>query len=210
MGPLTSSDVTGAALIGLGALVLLVLLVLTAVVVVIRSGRARRAQQAAELDRSRAEVESLTRRVEELSQDVDRNRRAALEDREYVITSLAEAERGELRDRRTGAGRVVLSPNGPVPDRRPLGELVEDHLVAGLARNQDGSAFRSRAVDLVVRTVALGHGVRQALSPDNLDRAAAEAHVARRRSRRVRKRELREARRLLRVVRTHQRDEDVA
>ena len=62
--------------------------------------------------------------------------------------------------------------------------------------------MRDRAVDLAVQGVALAHGVRRALNPETLDRAAAEAHVARRRSRRVRRAEVREARRLVRHLRT--------
>lgn len=193
MGPLTSSDVAGAVLVGLAAAVLGVLTLVA--VVLVRSARAQRAQLAAELDRSRSEVESLGRRVEALTEDVHRAGRVAARDREYVITSLADVERGEL------PGRLM-------PGRPPVAQTLESQLVDSLARAQGGSAVRARAVDLVVRTVSLSHGVRRALSPDNIDRAAAEAHIARRRSRRIRKRELREARRLLRVVRDHH--EDVA
>jgi hypothetical protein len=84
-----------------------------------------------------------------------------------------------------------------------VGRVLQEQLVGALARQQDVSRLRARAVDVVVRTVALGAGVRRALSPDVLDRAAAEAHVARRRSRRERRRELREARRVVRGARDH-------
>ena len=70
-----------------------------------------------------------------------------------------------------------------------------------LARHQGVSSVHDRAVDLAVQGVALAHGVRRAVSPATLDRAAAEAHVARRRARRTRRAELREARRLVRHVR---------
>ena len=207
MGPLAYIDVMSAVLIGVVALVVTALS--ACIALALRAARTRRAQLATELERSRSEVESLSRRVEELSHDVERAGTAAAQEREYVITSLAEAERAELGPRRTSRptrqGRVMNSNHRP-----PVGRALEDQLVESLARHQDGSRRRSRTVQLVVRTVSLGHGVRRALAPDNLDRAAAEAHVVRRRSRRVRKRELREARRLLRVVRTREADEDVA
>ena len=207
MGLLTHATVMSAVINGLMVVVAIALAV--CITVVLRSARTRRAQLAIELERSRSEVESLSRRVEELSQDVERAGTAAAQDREYVITSLAEAERAEVgprrTSRRTGQGRVL-----PAQHRPPVGRALEDQLVESLARHQDGSRRRSRAVQLVVRTVSLGHGVRRALAPENLDRATAEAHVVRRRSRRLRKRELREARRLLRVVRTREADEDVA
>jgi hypothetical protein len=162
---------------------------------VVRSGRARNRRQDAELTRARAEVDALHDRLDRLGDEVTRTRREAedqrrhdLEQREYVITSLA--------------------VTGNVPDelpapRVPAGQVLEDQLVAALSRQQDRSPLRARAVDVAVRTVAVGHGVRRALRPEVLDRAAAESHVARRRSRRARKQELREARRLVRAVRAH-------
>jgi hypothetical protein len=197
MERLSELDATGAVLVGLVGLVALGVLGLATTLV--RSTRVRRAELAAALEQSRAEVASLSRRVEELSEDVDRAGRAAAREREYVITSLTEVER---------AGHVTRLP-GQITPAPGLGKALEEQLVGALAR-QDGSQVRGRAVDVVVRTVALGHGIRRALRPEIRDRAAAEAHVARRRSRRVRRQELREARRLLRVVRTHQQDEDVA
>jgi hypothetical protein len=156
-----------------------------------RAVQERRERLDAELAGSRAEIATLTRRVEQLADEVVDARRAAQEvvhrPQEFVITSLGDAEPAEVE-------RLVLPS-------RPVGKVVEEQLVDTLARHRRGSALRTRAVDVAVRTVALGHGVRRALSPDVLDRAAAEAHVARRRSRRHRKREVREARRLLRAVR---------
>jgi hypothetical protein len=139
-------------------------------------------------------MSSLHQRVEELSDEVVEARARADQDREYVITSLGDPD------------ELALRPAGPAAPARPqVGELLEQRLVAELARHRDGSALRTRAVDVVVKVVALGHGVRRALSPDVVDRAAAEAHVARRRSRRSRKREEREARRLLRAVKAQSR-----
>jgi type II secretory pathway component PulM len=206
MGPLAHTGLVGVLL----AVLVAVLLVVVPATLLVRSARARRARVTAQLEESRAEVALLGRRVEELSQEVLQARRLAGQERsdersqdrstvrEYVITSLAAGATGAApRSVATGA------------DKAPLGRVLEDQLVGSLARQQDRSALRRQVVDVVVRTVSLGHGVRRALRPDNLDRAAAEAHVARRRSRRIRRRELKEARRLLRVV-PHPHDEDVA
>jgi hypothetical protein len=188
MGPaaqVVSLDVVLAACAGL------VLCACLAGFLVLAAARRRRAALDAELARSRQEVEALSRRVAELSDDVVRARRAADEDREYVITSL------------TGDHRVpdTLEPPRLVSaSARPeVGRVLQDHLVGALARQPRGSAVREHAVQLVVRTVAAGHGLRRALSPDVLDRAAAEAHVARRRSRRERRRQVRQARRIVRA-----------
>ena len=85
--------------------------------------------------------------------------------------------------------------------RPPPSALVQERFVGLLARYQNASAAKSVAVDVAVKTVALGHGVRRALSPDVLDRVSAEAHIARRRSRRDRRQELREAKRRARELR---------
>jgi hypothetical protein len=188
MGPaaqVVSLDVALAVCAGLVACVAL------AVGLLLRATRRRRAVLDAELARSRHEVESLSRRVAELSEDVVRARRTADQDREYVITSLSDGAPAAPSDR---SDQLVLGPS-----RAPMGRILEDHLVGALARQPRGSAARAHAVQLVVRTVAAGHGLRRALSPDVLDRAAAEAHVARRRSRRERRRMVRQARRLVRA-----------
>jgi hypothetical protein len=154
--------------------------------------RARRRQADLALQQARTALDELAHQVGELSTDLAEVRRAAVRSREmpeYVITSLA-AETST-----TPVAQLIPAPGGHHRAR-----AIEDSLVGVLASQQDVSAVRTRLVDLVVRTVALGHGVRRALSPDVLDRAAAEAHVARRRSRRNRKREEREAKRLLRAV----------
>ena len=156
-----------------------------AVVLLTRSWRRRRAALDAALLRSREEVESLSRKVEELTQEVVRARRTAERDREYVITSLTEEEPRRLDPRAVHSSELV-----PATERPAVGRLLEDQLVLALARQPD-SAVRRRWTDLAVTAVALGHGVRRAMSADVLDRAAAEAHVARRRSRRERRRQVR-------------------
>ena len=182
------------ALVGTAAAVLAVV-ALVAVVLVVRAGRAGRARRealAADLARSRADVDALSRRVTDLADELRETRRAAAADHEYVITSLG----GEIEP--TVVDALLLPQRGLVQRRVELGRLLEDRLVHTLSRRSSWSAVRLR--DAAVRTVALGHGVRRALSPDILDRAAAESQVARRRSRRNRRRELRDARRLLRSV----------
>ena len=193
MEPLGRPGVLAAVLVA--AAVVAVALAIIAVRRARRASREREHQLLGELRASREAMATLHQRVEELSDEVDEARRMADQDREYVITSLGDP------DAET-AHVVRLSE---APERPPASAILEQQLLGTLARHRDRSALRARAVDVVVRTVALGHGVRRALAPDVLDRAAAEAHVARRRSRRDRKREEREARRLLRAVKAQSR-----
>lgn len=185
MGPVTIAVVCAA-----GA-VLMVLA--SALVVARRRSLARRAELARELAASQEAVRQLATRVEELSDDMVTTRRDA--ERAYLITSLSEHD--AVLD--TAAVRQVpRADRAATPRSAEVTRALEEQLVATLARQRAVSGVRARAVDVAVRTVALGHGVRRALQPEVLDRASAEAHIARRRSRRLRKRELREARRLLR------------
>lgn len=187
-----------AAALGAVAVVVVLVAVVAAVVAVRRSRRAarlREEQLLSELAASRAAMTTLHQRVDELSDEVDAARQAAELDHEYVITTL-----GDPDDAPAQVARLVDAPARPA-----VADLLQEQLVGVLARQQERSSVRSRVVDVVVRTVAVGHGVRRALAPDVLDRAAAEAHVARRRSRRLRKREEREARRLLKAARAQSR-----
>lgn len=192
---------------------LVVASVLAAVVVValvLRAERSRKRQADAELVRARHQIDALEQRLDEVSAEVaEVNRQRALDqaaDREYVITTMGEVEQTDVAGAQ--AGRLRVSP--PVSVAR----LAEQRLLASLARHQGGSRLHSSTVGVAVKVVAAGHGVRRALRPEVLDRAAAEAFVARRSSRRARRQELREARRLLRVVRSRQAapqaDEDAA
>ena len=180
-----------AALVGTAAAACAVV-ALVAVLLLARAGRARRDALAADLARSRADVDALNRRVTDLADELRETRRAAAADHEYVITSLS----GEMEP--TVVDAMLLPHGRPVRRTADLGRVLEDRLVVALGRRSSWSAVRLR--DVAVRTVAFGHGVRRALSPDILDRAAAESQVARRRSRRTRRKELRDARRLLRSV----------
>jgi hypothetical protein len=150
-----------------------------------------------ELAEARTDVAALGRRLDDLGHEVHGARHAAERaaarsaqvgsrpDREFVITSLGDPE-----------------PAAPCPrGARSAGpaSVLEERLVRA-ASGHTGSISGAAATRLLVQAAALGHGVRRALSPDVLDRAAAEATVARRRSRRDRKREIRDARRVLRTV----------
>jgi hypothetical protein len=178
-------------LVAAGALLVLALVVVLVVLTGSRSRRRAAAERAALEDglrRSQEQVEALARRVEDLTCEVQGARRAeatAAADREYVITTLAEAA-------------LSTRDEDPAPGPAPLD--VEQIVVESLGRLDDRSPVGRRLVDAGVGLLATAHGVRRALRPEHLDRAAAEAHVARRRSRRLRRQELREARRLLRAV----------
>lgn len=168
-------------------------------VAVRRRARARQAAYEQRLTESAQRIERLGAQVEELSADVARaeeSRHAAARTaraEEYVITTLA----GTL-----AGAEATTSPGDGVGRRRTGARIdLEGRLVGALARRRDSTALRGRAVEVVVHGVAIAHGVRRALRPDTLDRAAAEAHVARRRSRRLRRAEVREARKLVRVLR---------
>jgi hypothetical protein len=175
-----------------------------------RRARSRALAYEQQLAASAAQIERLGEQVEELSADVARveaARRAtarSVRAEEYVITTLADTLAGaesaaaaHAVDEVPVAGAAGRSPRGPARPRLDL----EGQLVGVLARQRGTTMVRDRAVELVVHGVAVAHGVRRALRPDTLDRAAAEAHVARRRSRRLRRAEIREARKLVRVLR---------
>ncbi|MDX6326833.1 MAG: hypothetical protein QOK15_3187, partial [Nocardioidaceae bacterium] len=86
------------ALVGAAAAALAVV-ALVAVLLLARAGRSARARRdalAAELARSRADVEALSSRVTDLADELQETRRVAAADREYVITSLGgDAASGE-------------------------------------------------------------------------------------------------------------------
>lgn len=170
----------------LGGLVAALLVVLVVTGRVRAAARRDREAMVAELVRSQARLEALDEQVAVLSGAVAEARASAEEARRssgYVITALAPREE--------------FLP-APVP---PTSRLVEERVVDLLARDSRPSIRHDRVVAVAVRTLALGHGLRRTLSADVLDRAAAAAHIARRRSRRERRRDEKEARRLVRQVR---------
>ena len=187
-----------------------VLAAVTVVALVRRGERSRRRQVDTELALARRQVEALEERLDEVSAEVAEARReATLErvgDREYLITTIGEVEQADA-PRESLARFTATTPPAP-------GRHLEERLVEALVRQQDRSRLRGRTMGAAVKLAAVTHGVRRALRPEVRDRAAAEAYVARRRSRRARRQELREARRLLRVVRSRElathAEEDVA
>ena len=201
---------TGVLLTLLGCAVAVLVVVL---LVVVRGARRRAAEEHTRRERleeelalARTDVVALGRRLDELGHDVVEARRTAEQaaarsdrltsrpDREFVITSLGDADAPQPA---TPEG-TRWSTAGAPGLRRPAA-VLEDRLVH-VASRRSASPTGAAAARLLVQAAALGHGVRRAFSPEVLDRAAAEATVARRRSRRDRKRELREARRFLRTV----------
>jgi hypothetical protein len=193
MGATTTTVVT--TVLGCGVVALLVVLV-----VVRRRATAERVQRErleAELARARSDVAALGRRLDGIGHDVLEAQQTA---------ERAEARSAELTSR-PEREFVITSLGTPQPDApgatsfalpRPA-SMLEERLVQAASRHA-GSSSGAAATRLFVAATAVGHGVRRALSPEVLDRAAAEATVARRRSRRDRRRDLREARRVLRTV----------
>ncbi len=156
--------------------------------------RGSRAVQHAE-DRMAA----LAARVEELSGEVDRVRRGRDDERrEYVITTLAapasDTASGTAADPATGS----------------TGAVLQTRLVTAIRRSTADRPAEQVLVALAVRTVAVGHGVRRALSPPNRDRIMWEMRRATRESRRSRKQEVRAARRQARARRVAAQRRDAA
>jgi hypothetical protein len=157
----------------------------------LRSGRRIRAerqaeQQAelqAELVAARGDVQALTERVEALAAEVDQARRAAQQARRrevepFVITGVVEVPRTEVAPREAQLVRAIEEGRPQWVPARPLHEVL-------------------------VKSVALGHGVRGALSAEKRDRILLEMRAEVRRSRRQRKAELKAMRKYLRERRKH-------
>ena len=201
MGATTTAVVLTVLGCGVAALVVVLLVVLHGVRRRTAAERTRRERLEQELTQARTDVVALGRRLDELGEDVVEARRTAERaeatsdrltsrpDREFVITSLGDADD-------PGSGAAVSSR---VPRPRRPAAVVEERLVEAVSRHTT-TPSGVVAARLLVQAAAVGHGVRRAFAPEVLDRAVAEATVARRRSRRDRKRELREARRVLRTV----------
>jgi hypothetical protein len=185
--------------IGLGGVALAVLTILAWWLGNRRAARSRREVEE-RLDLSRRDVAQLAEQVARLASQMEARRRDAVADREYVVTTLAEA---------TEVTGVAATDRGVLPAAEvsvvdTVAEGLERQAVARLAEVDTTTRLGARVADVGVRALALAHGVRRALAQENRDRASAEALVARRRSRRTRRQELREARRLLRAVRAQQ------
>lgn len=191
---------TPALMFGVGAVVVAGLVVLTLALAARRERRSRLHVEQ-QLAGSRHEMDQLVQQVEQLAGEVAHSRRRAAEGHEYVITTLTEA--AQVTGRPAGPG--TLGTARSTPDAVvSVARAVEEQAVARLATLDTGTRLGALLTGAGVKAVAVGHGLRRALTQENLDRASAEAHVARRRSRRTRRQELREARRLLRAVRAQQ------
>lgn len=159
--------------VGAGAAALLLALLVTLVVLVL--GRRRKVE--AELARSRAELAALRARLDALAVPPSKDPVG----QEFVITDLSDRPVGRPADRT--AERTVVRRTEETP---PL------DITAG--------GFVSLAVgESLVKLVALSHGLRRAMTPENRNRIAFEMRRELRRSRKERKREIREARRYLRA-----------
>jgi hypothetical protein len=147
------------------------------VVLLVVLGTRRRLESA--LVSSRADVDALRQRLEDLSRRVPADPQAPEPEphdasgREYLITTLPDG----------GRPRTAVA----VPDPEPVGE----RLTAG--------EFASVAVgESLVRVLSFGYGVRRALSAENRSRIRFEIRREVKRSRKQRRRDLKEAKRHLR------------
>lgn len=162
-----------ASVVTLGAGAVVVVLALGAGLVALVRGRRRVERR---LTESLAEVQSLRERVDDLCRQMDR-RSASDSDtepdrpREFVITSLPDAV----------AARTLAVPGKPG---------------ASLSAGQFTTVALSESL---VRVVAVGYGVRRALSPESRNRIRFAMRQEVRRSRRQRRRDLKEAKRQLRT-----------
>jgi len=150
-----------------------------ACVLAARAGRRSRAELQRQLVTAREDVLVLTDRLEALAAEVVETRRVAEERaarREvapFVITG------------------VVAEPDELAPPR-------EAQLVHAIEAGRPQWVPAKPLREGLVKTVAFGHGVRRALSPDNRDRVLLEMRAEVRRSRRQRKAELKAVRKYLR------------
>lgn len=159
-----------ATLVAAGAVAATLLLaLLVAFAVLVVRGR-RSVEQ--ELARSREELAALRARLDALTVLPGKADPAG---QQIVITDLSDAPAGRAVERRAEAA----SP-------RPL-----DITAGGFASLAVGGSM--------VKVVALGHGLRRALTAESRNRIAFEMRRELRRSRKERKREIREARRYLRA-----------
>jgi hypothetical protein len=154
-----------------GAAAILLGLVCVAIGVTLATGRRTRRA----LDASRADVEALRARLDLMTRELEKARRAAEEPADYLITGVLPASSGHPGEDRAG-GRELSE----VSSRAVLSVTVGEPLV---------------------RLVAFGYGVRRALSAENRNRIAFEMRREVRRARKDRRRELKAARRSAQAAR---------
>jgi HAMP domain-containing protein len=149
-----------------------VLLVVLALLLAVLAGRRRLRRELAE---AQARLEELTHQVEAATAPpapVPSADAVVPAEREYVITAVGELDGARPRQPEQRAG-------APIAARE----------------------FASVALgESLVRVVALGYGVRRALSAENRNRIGFEVRREVRRSRKQRRRDLKEAKRVLRTV----------
>jgi hypothetical protein len=145
----------------------------------LRSGRRSRAELEAELGAARDDVDALNQRVEALAAHVDQARREAAEKARpqevppFVITGIVDVPSDAAAPREAQLVHAIEEGRPLWVPAKPLHEVL-------------------------VKTVALGHGVRIALSPEKRDRIVLEMSAEVRRSRRQRKAEMKAVRKYLR------------
>jgi outer membrane murein-binding lipoprotein Lpp len=148
------------------------------------AARKRRAELARALAEAHDDVQTLAARLEALTTEVEQTRQAV----EQQATPAAHVEPYVI------TGRVLDEPgNGP--------DVA--HIVSAIEASRPVWVPAKPLRESLVHVVALGHGVRRALSPEVRDRIVLEMKAEVRRSRRLRKAEIRAVRRYLR----HQRNQ---
>jgi hypothetical protein len=158
-----------------------------AVIVALLATRAGRRRWQAELAAARADVESLTARLDAI--DSSRGHQqpsvSTAPTPEFVITSLPD-------------GSAPLRVAEPLADR----DASTDRSAGGGAGLSVGEFATLAMGESVVRLVSLGYGVRRALSAENRNRIRFEMRREVKRARRQRRLDLKEAKRHLRHVAT--------
>ncbi len=158
-----------------------------AVVLVVVLGTRRRLENA--LVSSRADVDALRERVEDLSRRVPAEPQqpepGQANSHEYLITTLPDG----------GRPRTAVA----VPDPQPAGARLTAGEFASVALGES-----------LVRVLSVGYGVRRALSAENRSRIRLEIRREVKRSRKQRRRDLKEAKRHLRAEQRVDLAEDAA
>jgi hypothetical protein len=145
----------------------------------VRSSRHNRAELERQLAATRDDLAALTAQIEALTTEVVEARRVAdaqvspTESAPFVITGVVAAHEEHVVQREAQIVRAIETSRPVWLPAKPVREAL-------------------------VKTVALGHGVRRALSPEKRDRIVLEMRAEVRRSRRQRKAEMKALRKYLR------------
>lgn len=147
----------------------------------IRAGRRRRAELQRQLMAAREDVLALTRRLDELTAHVEEQAQAHARYLEQLAEQSVEPH-------------VITELEATPVDSTPREAKIVQAIESGRPEWVPARPLR----ESLIKTVALAHGVRRALSPDNRDRIRLEMQAEVRRSRRLRRAELKAVRRYLR------------